>query len=401
MIVVFTTPAMGHVKPMLPLLQGLVRTGENVVCYGHQDFEAVLRATGASFVSYPPINYDIHAPDFNLVQMAADLIDASEVIHSALLDDVKQLEPRLIVQDFMALWGSRIATTLDIPRIHTIPTIVFNATAQREMRREDGVRKLVRDVVRGVPSLVRAKWRSRFAVSVEEAFAIDGAWKRLAPPLCELVFCLESLQVGQRYGAVPRHYIGPSFGQPRTLVTNGLKGHALVTFGTLSNTQTARFEAAIEGAYEAGYSVIGQCGHKVDMTRLKRLARSLEQRGEGRTVTILGSVPDLETLIAGAAVVIHHAGMATTWETVRHGIPALFIPTIADQKVLATQLERNGYGLRLSVGAECDPAAIAHALKELRTQNLRLLEIGDLIDDAGGASTGVDIIGTALRGCDD
>ena len=386
---------MGHVKPMLALLQALVGDGERLVCYGHRDFEDVIGATGAEFRPYPAVDYDIHAPDFNLVRMAADLVDASETIVPALMPEIERLAPRLIVQDFMALWGSRIATALAIPRIHTVPTIVFNATAQRKMRREDGVAKLARDVARGLPALVRAKLRSRFAVSVEEAFAVDGRWRSLAPPLAEIVFSLERLQVGQKHGTVPRHYIGASFPRPPT-VASASTGHALVTFGTLSNTDTARFEAAIEGAFDAGYSVIGQCGDKVDTARLERLAGSLEGRSPERTVLIVQTVPDLEALIAGAAVVIHHAGMATTWETLRHGKPALFIPTIADQKVLATQLEANGAGLRLPAGRECDARAIATALERLRTAKLDLAGMKASMDAAGGAPVGHTVIRDVL-----
>ena len=389
---------MGHVKPMLPLLEGLAGAGLRVVCYGHGDFEAVIASTGATFAPYPSVDYDIHAPDFNLVRMAADLIDASQVIHPALLDEVRDLHPALIVQDFMALWGSRIGTALAVPRVHTVPTLVFNAATRRRMRQEDGMAKLLRDAAQGIVPLARATIDSRFGVSIGEAFGLDGSWRRLAPPVCEIVFCLDHLQPGRPKGRVARHYVGPSFrsGGPNVASTD-MKGHALVTFGTLSNNETARFAAAIEGACEAGYSVIGQCGDKVDRTRLEGLARTLEARHPGRTVRVLGSVPDLETLIAGAAVVIHHAGMATTWETVRHSTPALFIPTIADQKVLAGELERNGYGLRLTSGSECDPAAISQGLRRLRGRVPRWDAIHRRIARAGGAERGVAVIRDVLE----
>ena len=397
MIVAVTTPAMGHVKPMMPLLSGLVDAGQRVVCFGHKSFESTIRATGAEFSPYPDVPYDIEAPDFNLVQMAADLIRASHAIHSVLLPQVAALSPRLILQDFMALWGSRIGTALGVPRIHTIPTIVFNREAERQMRREDGLRKLAGDVVAGAPGLLNAMIRTRFAVSIREAYGLEGSWKALAPPMAELVFSLEEVQVGQPEGDVPRFYIGPTVNEHRRFDPAPFPpGYALITFGTLSNNQTERFEAAIRGAFAAGLSVVAQCGRKVDAARLRGLAGSLESAYPGQWARVIESVADMETLILGAGVVIHHAGMATTWETARFRKPALFIPTIADQKVLASRLEALGIGVRLPRGRELDAEAIATELKRLRGLACPWDEVEVLLGKAGGAKRGVSLILDAL-----
>jgi len=396
MIVAFTTPAMGHTKPMLPLLSGLVGKGQKIVCFGHKAFESTIRSTGAQFLPYPHIDYDIDAPDFNLLQMGADLIRASQTIHAKLLREVAALSPRLILQDFMAFWASRIGTALGIPRIHTIPTLVFNPATQRRMRREDGVAKLAKDILYGTPALLREMVGLRFAASLQEVYGVERSWRRLAPPLCELVFCLRELQVGDPSGDVPRHYIGPTINEGRRFEPPASRGYALITFGTLSNNDTRRFEAAIRGAFLAGFSVVAQCGGKVDRQHLETVARALEVAHPGQKATVLDSVSDLEALIVGADVVIHHAGMATTWETVRFSRPALFIPTIADQKVLASQLEEQGFGVRLPRGRELDARAIAGALETVKSRDYPWARIHDLLAKAGGAPAGVNVIMQAL-----
>ena len=393
MIVAFTTPAMGHLKPMAPLLSGLVGDGHRVVCFGHEAFEATILATGAEFSPYPDVAYNIDAPNFNLVRMGADLIRASQVIHPALLPQVAALAPRLILQDFMALWGSRIGTALGIPRVHTVPTIVFNREAERRMRREDGPGKLAGDLLRGAPALLGAMIETGFAVSVREAYGLDGAWKKLSPPVRELVFCLEALQVGDPAGEVRRFYIGPTVNARRRFEPAPYPpGYALITFGTLSNNQTARFEAAIRGAFLAGLSVVVQCGGKVDIDRLRDLVRVLEAEHPGRWGRVIESVPDMETLILSAGIVIHHAGMATTWETARFRKPALFIPTIADQKVLASRLEHLGVGLRLPRGREFDAGAIAMALRQVQALACPWEKLEALLAEAGGAARGVSLV---------
>jgi len=397
-IVVFTTPAMGHVKPMMPLLSGLVDAGQRVVCFGHKAFEPAIGATGAEFNPYPDVSYDIEAPDFNPVQMGADLIRATHTIGPALLPQVAALSPRLILQDFMSLWGSCIGTALGIPRIHTIPTIVLNREAERRMRQEDGLRKLAGDVIRGTPSLLSAMIRTKFAVSVREAYGLQHSWKKLASPVQELVFSLKEVQVGHPEGDVPRCYIGPTVNEHRLFDPAPFPpGYALITFGTLSNNQTERFEAAIRGAFLAGLSVVAQCGRKVDLAHLRALACSLEDAYPGQWARVIESVPDMEALILGAKIVIHHAGMATTWETARFRKPALFIPTIADQKVLASQLEALGIGRRLPRGREFDARAIAEELRRFQALACPWDRIEALLAQAGGAKTGVSLILKALE----
>ncbi|GAB2177049.1 nucleotide disphospho-sugar-binding domain-containing protein [Dongia sp. agr-C8] len=398
MIVAFTTPAMGHLKPMLPLLGGLIAEGQRVVCFGHAAFEPAIRATGAEFRAYPHVAYDIEAPDFNPVRMGADLIRANHKIYPALLPDVAALSPRLILQDFMALWGSCIGTDLGVPRIHTIPTIVLNREAERQMRREDGMRKLAGDVLWGAPALLNAMIRTKFSVSLREAYGLENSWSRLAPPLQELVFSPRQIQVGQPEGDVPRFYIGPGVGERHPLDPPPFPpGYALITFGTLSNGRTERFAAAIRGAFLAGLSVVALCGSKVDLAQLRALAGSLEDAHPGRWARVIERVPEPEVLIAGAEIVIHHAGMATTWETARFRKPALFIPTISDQKVLASRLEALGIGLRLPRGRELDAHAIATALKRVQALACPWAKVEALLAEAGGAQRGVALILAALE----
>jgi MGT family glycosyltransferase len=397
MIVVFTTPAMGHTKPMMPLLSGLIDQGQRVVCFGHEAFEPMIRATGAEFRPYPHVPYDIEAPNFNPVQMGADLIRATHTIRPALLPQVAALSPRLILQDFMALWGSCIGTALGVPRIHTIPTIVLNREAQRRMRREDGLGKIAADVIRGAPALLNAMIRTKFAVSVREAYGLEDSWSKLAPPVRELVLSLEEVQVGRLEGDVPRFYIGPTVDEHRGLDPAAFpSGYALITFGTLSNNQTERFAAAIRGAFLAGLSVVALCGTKVDLAHLRELACSLEDAYPGQWGKVFEKVPDMEPLIRGAEIVIHHAGMATTWETARFRKPALLIPTISDQKVLASRLEMLGIGLRLPRGREMDARAIAMALKRVRALACPWDKVEARLAEAGGAKKGVSLILDAL-----
>lgn len=396
MIVAFTTPAMGHVKPMMPLLKGLVTRGQPVACFGHGSFEEVIRSSGAAFVPYPEVRYDVERPDFNLVRMAADLLDASRAILPSVLPRVAAMRPRLIVQDFMSVWGSRVGTALGIPRVHTIPTIVFDPAAIRAMCREDGVAKLAGDVARGIGPLLAALARTGFAVSPNEAFGLAGSWRRLAPPVHELV--LNMREVHALDAGVPRTFVGPAVDIRRSFAPSGLPpDYALITFGTLSNTSTERFAAALRAAFMTGLPAVVQSGRKVDVARLRALAASLERERPGWWARVVEHVPDLEPLVRDAALVIHHAGTGSTWETARYRKPALFVPTIADQMVFASRLERLGIGVRLPRGSETDAGAMALALARVQALTPPWEEVEAMQARAGGAERAVDIVLAALE----
>ena len=200
-----------------------------------------------------------------------------------------------------------------------------------------------------------------------------------------------------RGGDVPRHYIGPAFETGEGFEPPGLRDYALITFGTLSNNDTRRFEAAMRGAFLAGYSAVAVCGGKVDLRYLGGVARSLEEAHPGQTAMVVDRVPELEPWILGADVVIHHAGTATTWESIRFRKPALFIPINADQKVHASLLEQQALGVRLASGREVEPEAIAHGLESVRKIAYSGERFHRRMAQAGGAAAGVDIIVRTLE----
>ena len=53
-IVILSVPAYGHLNPVLPIAQELVRRGHRVTIFNDRSFEHLIRPTGADFAAYPP-----------------------------------------------------------------------------------------------------------------------------------------------------------------------------------------------------------------------------------------------------------------------------------------------------------------------------------------------------------
>lgn len=93
--------------------------------------------------------------------------------------------------------------------------------------------------------------------------------------------------------------------------------------------------------------------------------------------TIVGRIPHDE-ILPDAAVTVTHAGHGTVTASLRHGVPLLCLPNpVADQPILAAQVEALGAGRALN-GDDATPAEISAAMEQLLTDrsytaNARLL----------------------------
>lgn len=72
-------------------------------------------------------------------------------------------------------------------------------------------------------------------------------------------------------------------------------------------------------------------------------------------------------LIARSSVVIGQAGMNSTWDCLRLGVPVVLAPGLGDQRGLARRIAEVGAGLRISL-ARATPIVIADSVQRLLTE---------------------------------
>lgn len=113
-----------------------------------------------------------------------------------------------------------------------------------------------------------------------------------------------------------------------------------VTLGTVSNTDTAIFRAALDGLADEPLNVVLTVGSNNDPAAFApvpenaRIERFVEQRA----------------LLPHCTAVIHHAGSGTMFGALAHGLPQVAIPQGADNFVNAEVLARSGCAIELSPG---------------------------------------------------
>jgi MGT family glycosyltransferase len=128
-IVVLGTPAYGHLIPMLGPVAELVRRGHEVSFYNTAEFEALVTATGASFVAYPqaltPTDFAQTLKQGDLLAAYVLLLRATPVLTRFCLDRLRGERPDVVVYDAVAMWGYIAARTLKLRTVSDSPIFVF------------------------------------------------------------------------------------------------------------------------------------------------------------------------------------------------------------------------------------------------------------------------------------
>ena len=127
-----------------------------------------------------------------------------------------------------------------------------------------------------------------------------------------------------------------------------------MTLGTILNTDTSVFRAALDGLAGAPVNLIITVGGANDPAAL----------GDHPANAHVERYIPQSLLLPSCTAVISHAGSGTTLAALAHGLPQLLIPQGADQFVNADRCEQSGVGACLLPG-EVSPAAVRSSVDAL------------------------------------
>lgn len=118
-VVFFCIPAHGHTNPTLGVVRELISRGHEVWYYSYSPMREKIEAAGAHFVAcdeYDP-QTKLSAKDGerigkDLVFSTNLIVDMTLALDDAIIKDMEELKPDVIVADSMAYWGKLIAFKL-------------------------------------------------------------------------------------------------------------------------------------------------------------------------------------------------------------------------------------------------------------------------------------------------
>lgn len=140
-IVFFCIPAHGHTNPTLGVVKELIENNHEVYYYSYEIMREKIESTGAKFVPCDQYDTQTELTNEDKEKIAKDLVFSTNLIvdltlnlDDAILKDMQELKPDVIVSDSMAFWGKLIAKKLNIPFISSTTTFAFNKYSARVMR---------------------------------------------------------------------------------------------------------------------------------------------------------------------------------------------------------------------------------------------------------------------------
>lgn len=127
-VIYLGVPAHGHTKPSLPLIEELVKRGDEVRYYSFPEFKDNVISTGAKYCEYRgfPTLVDNAKLIKSFTLLVGSLIYTTRFVVDYLIEDIKKFKPDYIIHDSICVWGSYAAKACCVPTVTSISTFVFS-----------------------------------------------------------------------------------------------------------------------------------------------------------------------------------------------------------------------------------------------------------------------------------
>ncbi|MFH5800624.1 macrolide family glycosyltransferase [Haladaptatus sp. CMAA 1911] len=394
-VALFSLPAYGHVNPTLRTARELVERGHDVTYYLPERFAEVVEPTGATFERLDD-DYDLmdridaEKPGTDSTDNDADERRERLVrFMSGRLDAVPSLVDRVagdgadgVVTDPMCLWGRAVADELDAP------TVSFNTSFA--MREGSPLIEHIRSSDGGGTPLPSAITDVLTAFDIDDPdpsdFFVADADRSIVPLTREFQPDAESF--GDDHA-----FVGPMVraggeqrdaGLPLDRLTE--RPSVYISLGTVVHGDDDFFETCIDAFDDGDWEVV---------LKAKGDAERLDAESPGN-VHVRSRVPQLDVLERVDAFVTH-GGMNSTMESLSLGTPSVVVPQMADQYLVAEQVETSGVGIALD---REDPTA-AELRDAVETVSAAayygaIEEFNASAGAAGGAERAADVIEKAM-----
>ena len=331
----FNIPLHGHVNATFPVVQELVRRGEDITYYLTESFRPQVERTGARFHGYHSVvEADLKAGTTGFLpgRMPAE----SRQVLAQLLEAVRAQRPDYVLYDPLCLWGQLIARILDLPAISFRPTLVINP-------RIGPMLEFMRSRAALAPGMME---------QANQELATVLAEYHLPPsPLMPLMWSEEPLNIV----CMPRSFqpagdtfderfvfVGPSI-QPRGDGGDFPFGHLeggpvlFISLGTVFNNWPEFYRMCFAAFGGTPWRVVLSTGHAVSAEQLGPVPANFLVRP---------SVPQLEVL-ERTSLFLTHGGANSVMESLAHGVPMVVIPQMAEQPLNALRVAELGLGVAL------------------------------------------------------
>jgi len=380
-------PAPGHINPGLGLVSELAARGHRVTYAMNAAFAPHVAAAGATPVVYESTPGWVSGPGSEAIDPGAAMmafLDEAKAVLPQVEAAYREDRPDVIVHDIGGWPAPILARRWQVPYVLLSPTFVAYEGWEQDFAPDEAPGD-------GPPPPDAAFPEAMQAWLAEEGF--EGGFAELMTPERALVVTPRAFHPRADTVGAQNTFAGPMLGERGFQGTwnapEGDRPILLVSFGSAYTDRPEAYRACVQAFADGAWHVVLCIGRHVDPAVLGELPATIE---------VHRSIPQLDVL-SKADAFVSHGGMGGTMEALSHGVPIVAVPEIAEQRIVARQLEALGIGsglpldeltaevLRVRVaGLAHDPGVTA-----------RLAAMQREIQASGGPSAAADIVERAAR----
>ena len=347
-----STPAHGHLLPLLPLARAFRDRGDQVAVLTTGAFAPLLDAEGIELVAAGPTADVLFAESGRRTgvdaaadprpEAVADFFAGTRVDLTA--DDAvaaaRAFAPDLIVAEALDFVGPLVAAALGVPHA----TMAFGPAIPAEF-------------TDGMYALVASRYADRGLAAVPARWHLDPCPDLLQPPGWQAP--------ANRVPVRPEPHQGPGSapGRETADAARDERPRALVTFGT-HFSDPATLTPILAELRTVGVDLVVTLG-------LTATAADYELPGSAAGTDTAGDITfapftPLADLLRDVDLVVTLGGAGTTLGVLSRGLPLVVVPQGADQFLQAAVVSATGTGIAVQPGADV-PESVAKAVVTLRT----------------------------------
>ncbi len=343
-VVLFCMPEFGHLKRLLPLIQGLARSGANVHVFTDPAFSGAVQTSGGR---YHDLFRDrpLALADDQSRPIPSRYVSFAARFADSMVSEVATLQPRIVIHDAFAVIAVPVANRLELPRINVCPGHNLAPGPTIAALARDPRVQLADACLRAVESLQRD-----YGMPDASPFSYIASLSTELNIICEPP---EFLTAQEAIAFAPHAFFG-SLSEASLLAPGPVLEHSPAPDSTRLRLYTSL--GTVVWRYYAEY----------DRSVLDAVAQAARQRDELQVVVSLGgqavdtgfkhlaaanmrveSYVDQWQVLAGSNVFLTHHGLNSTHEAIYHGVAMISSPFFSDQPGLAIRCQELGLAVPL------------------------------------------------------
>jgi MGT family glycosyltransferase len=380
----------GHFNPTLPVVSEFVRQDDKVWYICDDLFKEKIEGVGANFISmgeeleefyknYKPTG---EHPFYKLIEY---IIKYDQVFLPIILDKIKDIKFDFICYDSIIGVGYFLKEILHIPGICSNSTFVMDKLPVSDRMLAKGFHPQL-DECYSVLNQLCETWKVKVP-TIQDIFMNKGDWN--------LVYTSREFNPNGESFDDSYLFIGPSLNdrqEDTTFPYHLLEGGKVIyiSLGTINTDFNEFYKLCMKAFGDTEFKVVLAVGKKCDINELGKIPDNFIVRNY---------VPQLE-ILQRASVFISHGGFNSISEALYYLVPAIVIPLINDQHMVAGRVTDLGAGIALNmkeVTANHLKESVETILSDGRYSKA-CANISESFQKAGGCQKAVEIIRKLERG---